>query len=182
MMMPRTVSISLLCIALSACATHVAPRDADGNPLLQRANELAPGNAANIAPRKLGLDDIAAMAAAGRSDGEIVTRMRATGTRLAMDEAQQRALRDLGVRQSTIDALVAAEREAQRVDTLTAEADRDATRRRQEDARREWYRRYDPYPYPYSYPYPYWGGWHPYFGYSRFGDFRGWHGGIGWGW
>lgn len=116
------------------------------------------------------------MSDAGRSSDEIIARMRATGTRLAMDEAQQAALRAHGVPSSTIEALIAAEREAQRIDELTVEADRAAMQKQQEEARRERYRHYDPYPYPY------YGRWHPYFGYSRYRHFDGWHGGLGWGW
>lgn len=172
----RVFSISLLCTVLSACATHLGPRDADGNPQLQRLDPGALTDPANRAPRRLDLADVAAMSDAGRSSDEIIARMRATGTRLAMDEAQQAALRAHGVPSSTIEALIAAEREAQRIDELTVEADRAAMQKQQEEARRERYRHYDPYPYPY------YGRWHPYFGYSRYRHFDGWHGGLGWGW
>lgn len=113
------------------------------------------------------------MSDAGQSPDEIIARMRATGTRLAMDDAQQASLQKRGVPQSTIEALIAAERQARRIDELTAEADRAAMSKRQEEARRDYYRSYDPYPY---------GRWHPYFGYSRYRHSHGWHGGLGWGW
>lgn len=173
----RTFFISFVCAVLTACGGHLAPRDADGNPQLQRLDNAALSQPANRAPQQLRLEDIASMSQAGRSSAEIITRMRETGTRLAMDENQQQVLRRHGVPEGTIEAMIAAEHEAKRIDKLTAEADRAATQKRQEEARRDWYRSYDPYPY-----YGPFGGWHPYFGYSRFGHSHGWHSGIGWGW
>lgn len=168
-------AVLLLCSVLSGCATHMGQRDAAGNPGLQRLSAEQLAEQAAQAPTKLGVAEIAALARQGRSPNEIVARMRASGSRLNMDVEQQYALRKLGVSETVIGALITAEAEARRTDRVTAEADRAAIRKREEEAQREMYRSYayDPYPY---------GMWYPYFGYSRFGHHSGWYGGIGWGW
>ena len=165
--------LGLLCAVLAGCATSVQ-RDAAGRPLLQRADPQTLEDSLRRVPGKLSLGEVAVMAREGRSAEEIVARMRATGTRFALDEDQRRMLREQGVPERVIAALIAAEKEAQRVDRLTAEADREAQSQRRARAYRNWSRAY-----PYYDP---WWGWHPYLGYSRFRRFHGWHGGIGWGW
>lgn len=164
----------ILCVALVGCAAAPSPRDATGNPQLQRIDEGEAERAARHA-RTLSVDDVIALARQGHSADEIVARMRATGTRFAMDPAQQGALRRGGAPQALISALVAAEAEAKETDRLTEEADRAAARRAAEEARREWYRSWSADPY--------WWGWpHPYFGYGWYGHHRDWYGGLGWGW
>lgn len=164
--------LSLVCLALLGCATPVQ-RDAQGNPLLQR---LDPETlASQPVPQKLGVQEIAALARQGSSSAEIIGRMRATGSRLEMNTAQQQALRERGVDEATIRALIDAEQEAKRTDRLTAEADQAAVQRAQ--ARRQMYRsRY------YDYYDPWWGRPYPYLGYGWYGHRRGWHSGFGWSW
>ncbi|HEY9381329.1 MAG TPA: hypothetical protein VIQ01_08795 [Burkholderiales bacterium] len=168
-------TVLLLCAVLSGCATHMGQRDAAGNPDLQRLSAAQLAERAAQAPAKLGVAEVAALARQGQSSNEIVSRMRASGSRLNMDAEQQSVLRKLGVSEAVIDALVTAEAEARRTDRITADVDRAATRKQAAEARREMYRSYayDPYPY---------GMWYPYFGYGRFGHHSGWHSGIGWGW
>lgn len=166
--------VLLLCTVLSGCATPMGKRDAAGNPDLQRLSAEQLADRAAEAPAILGVAEVATLARQGQSPNEIVARMRAGGSRLKMDTEQQNALRKLGVSEAVIGALIAAEAEARRTDRVTAEADRAARRKREEEARREMYRSYDPYPY---------GMWYPYFGYGRFGHHSGWYGGINaWGW
>ena len=157
--MRSLVVLLLLTMLLHGCATPTV-RDTDGQPVLQRwTGETVP-------PAKIDIADVAALSREGYGAEQIVARMRATGSRLGMEPAQQRELQRRGVPQSTIDALVDAEAEARRVDRLTIDADRAANRRRVEE-RRIYYQ-----PYPYAHPlYGY--GWHRH---------HGWHSGILFGW
>ncbi len=164
----------ILCAMLIGCAATPGQRDAAGNPELVRLDAAGAAFAARQAPHPLSIEDVLALARQGHPPEEIVARMRATGTRLAMDPAQQTALRRQGASATLVDALVAAEAEAKRTDRLTEEADRAAERRAAERARQEAYRAWSADPY-WMWP-------HPYLGYGWYGHRRDWYGGIGWGW
>lgn len=164
----------ILCVALVACAGVSSPRDAAGNPQLQRLDEGEAERAAQHA-RALNMEDVIALERRGRTPAEIVARMRATGTRFDMDAAQQAALQRRGASAALIDALVAAEAQAKQTDRFTEEADRAAARRAADEARQEAYRAWSRDPY-------WWGGPYPYFGYGWYGHRRDWYGGLGWGW
>lgn len=172
--MQRLYTTALLITLLTGCASHVAQRDATGSPSLQRLSSAELAERAKQVPSILGVPDIVALSREGHAADEIVARMRATGSRLQMSRDQQSILRQHGVPDATIAALVDAEAEAQRTDRITAEADRAATRKQHDEARREIYRSY-------SYD-PYWGWPHSSLGYGWHRGHSGWHSGIGWGW
>jgi hypothetical protein len=159
-------------LILVGCST-TGPRGNAGQPPLQR---LSAGDTIAPKPKKLGVEDVAALERRGDSPDQIVARMRDTGSRLSMDATQQSRLRELGVSTAVIDALIDAEREARRTDRITKEVDRAAKEReRAQRAEALWSTPYD------NYPYSYWGGPSTYMGFgigSR--GYRGMYGGWGW--
>lgn len=156
-----------LCLALAGCAASQGSRDAAGNPQLTR---LDPDIVQPARTHALSMADVLALARHGHPDEDIVARMRASGTRFDMSEADQAALRRGGAAPHLVDALVAAEAQARQTDRLTAEADLTAEQVRRERAQR---RASCTAPAACDYwGYPF----HPHigFGYYRFGHRSGW--------
>lgn len=170
----KTALLPLACLLIAGCASTIGERDQYGNPRLER---LSPDAAAvQRPPRRLTLDDIVLMSRQGANADQIIERMRATGTRFDMNPEQRAELQRRGVGQPIVDALVAAEAQAQETDRLTAQADRDA-QQRDDYYRRYYYNYYSPYYYD-----SYWGWPRPYVGYGWSNWGSGWYGGLGWSW
>lgn len=181
--MRKTLVALLIAFAAAGCASSpsVSRRDAIGNPRLER---LIPQELAKLgpaAPVKLSAADLVRLTQQGTSSDEIIDRFYQSGSRLKLDDAQIAELRRRGVDQRVVEYVVSHEREADKIDAITAQADREAQARARAERVYRYYRYYDPYAGwdPFSYPYYSGPRVYPYLGYgwSRWGS--GWSGGIG---
>jgi hypothetical protein len=164
---------------LAGCASAIGQRDSVGNPRLER---LSPAGAERIqsSPRVQFLaEDLARLSRDGLSADQIIDRYQHSGARLKLTPAQLADLRQRGVDQRVLDHIVQREREAEKVDALTREADRDAAARDRAERARRYYDYDYRYRDPSMEPYPYWSPrLYPHVGYGwrRWGS--GWHGGV----
>lgn len=112
----------LAAAALSAgCAGTSIQRDAQGNPLVQRAD---PQSMAGPTERRpLSAEDLVALSRQGIAPDEINRRYAQSGARLRLSPQQGAELRQRGVDQRVIDHVLTHEIEAQRTDRITAEVD-----------------------------------------------------------
>ncbi len=165
--------IPALCAALLAGCASAPPaaRDAAGNPRLER---LAPEQLAALgpaAPARLSLEEIVGMSRAGTPADAIIDRIWQTGSRFALSDADRASLRSRGVSEAVIAFIDSHEREAQRIDALTRQADADAQARLRQDALVRAPVHRDPY---------WWGPRvYPYLGYGWGPWGSGWRGGVG---
>jgi len=163
-------------MTLTGCATTLSDRDAVGNPRIDRITAAEMARLGPARPAKLSADDLVRLSEARLSPEQIIDRYYQSGSRLKLTDTQLVDLRRRGVDPRVLDYVVQAEQEAEKVDAITAQADREANER----ARREsWFG--DGYYNPWGGPYPsYWGpSVYPYFGFgwNRWGS--GWFGGFG---
>ena len=173
--------LAVLVVSALGCATPVGQRDPIGNPRLERitSQELATVGPAGSA--RLSADDLVRLTQQGVSPDQIIDRFYRSGSRLKLTGVQIADLRHRGIDQRVIDYVVSHEREAEKIDAITGQADREAQARARAERVYRHDRYYDPYldPYPYSYPY-YWGPQsYPYLGYRWSGRGSGWYGGVG---
>ena len=163
---------------VAGCATdNVGKRDAQGNPQLERLTAAELAHLKPVRPFPLLPDDLVRLTRQGLTPDEIIDRYYQSGSRLKLTDAERSQLRREGVSQRVLDYLVIHEQRAEKIDALTAEADR-AAAERLEAMRAYWY-------YGYGYD-PWWGSpyyWgprvYPYLGYSFSNWGSGWYGGIG---
>lgn len=160
-----------LLATVAGCATPpgVGRRDAQGNPVLSRLPPEELARAARAAPVPLTRDAIVRMSQ--YTPPELVIRQYVeSGTRLPLTPEQGAEMRGQGVDPLVVDFILAAEVEAQRVDRITAQADRESAARAAWD--RSWYHSgwYGAYGWPRVYPYG---------GYAWYPRGSGWYGGVG---
>lgn len=162
-------------VALAGCANTSSHRDSMGNPRLERLSAAEVEHIQTLTPTKFLPGDLVRLSKEGLSPPQIIDRYRQSGSRLKLNSTQIADLLQRGVDPQVLDFVVQHEREAEKIDALTREADRDAAARdRAERARRHYY-----YRDPGLVPYPYWGPRiYPYLGYGsrRWGG--GWRGGV----
>ncbi len=171
----------LLAFAAAGCAgvSHVGERDATGNPRLERLSPRELARLGPAAPVKLSAEDLVRLTRQGDSPAEIIDRFYQSGSRLKLDDGQIAELRRRGVDQRVVEYLVQHEREAEKIDAITAQADREARARARAEHVYRYYRYYDPYwgwdpfSYPYVGPRVY-----PYLGYGWSPSSSGWYGGL----
>jgi hypothetical protein len=171
----RHAALLLAAATLAGCAAPAAQRDAVGNPRLERLSPDVLATLGPAEPARLSLEEVVGMSRAGTPPEAIIERLFQTGARFQLTDADRTSLRNRGVAEQVIGFIDSHEREAQRIDAATRQADAEAQARRSRDAivRAPVYR--DPY---------WWGpGWgprvHPYAGYSWGPWGSGWRGGIG---
>lgn len=166
----------LLAAMVGACASAPAERDALGNPRLARLDPQALAALGPAGPVRLTLEEIVALSRSGVPPGDINDRIFRTGTRFALTDADRDALRQRGVSEQVISFIDSHERDAQRIDAATRDADEAAAARRARDA----------FVRDYGSRGPVWGTpgvWYPRvfpyagYGWSRWGS--GWYGGVG---
>jgi hypothetical protein len=174
---------ALLVSAGVGCAStpSVSQRDAIGNPRLER---LTPQELARLGPAalvKLSAEDLVRLTRQGASPDEIIDRYYRSGSRLKLDAEQIAELGRRGVDQRVLDYVVSQEREAEKIDAITAQADREAEARARAEEVYRYYRYYDPYGGwdAFSYPYYYGPRVYPYLGYGWSRGGSGWYGGVG---
>jgi hypothetical protein len=172
--MHRGVFVVILAI-LAGCGHTIGQRDSIGNPRLERLSAAAAERIQPSTRAKL-LADLVRLSREGLSPDQIIERYPQTGSRLKLNSAQLADLHQRRVDKRVLDRVVQHEREAEKVDALTLEADWDAAAHdRVERARRHYYHHRDPWfdPNPCRSPRVY-----PYAGYGwRHWD-GGWHGGV----
>jgi len=179
----RKTLIALLAFAAAGCTTSpsVSQRDAIGNPRLERLTSQELAKLGPTAPVKLSAEDLVRLTQQGASPDQVIDRFYQSGSRLKLSDAQIAELRRRGVDHRVVEYVVSHEREAEKIDAITAQADRDAQVRASAQRVYRYYRYYDPYVGwdPFSYPYYLGPRVYPYLGYgwSRWGG--GWYGGIG---
>ena len=178
----RKTLIALLALAVAGCATSpsVSQRDAIGNPRLERLTPQELAKLGTAAPVKLSPEDLVRLTHRGASPDEIIDRFYQSGSRLKLGDGQIAELRRRGVDQRVVEYVVSHEREAEKIDAITAQADREAQAHARAERVYRHYRYYDPYVGwdPFSYPYYSGPRVYPYLGYgwSRWGS--GWYGGF----
>jgi hypothetical protein len=168
----RLLVLALCLAVLGGCAaTPAATRDAAGNPRLERLSPEQLAALGPAAPGRLSLEEIVGMSRAGTPPEVIIDRIWQTGSRFALSDADRASLRSRGVSETVIAFIDSHEREAQRTDALTRQADEDAQARRQQEASVR----------PPGYRDPYWWGprVYPYLGYGWGPWGSGWRGGVG---
>lgn len=169
--------VAMLVVSASGCATPVGQRDPIGNPRLERITSQELATVGPAAPARLSADDLIRLTQQGVSPDQIIDRFYRSGSRLKLTGVQLTDLPHRGVDQRVIDYVVSHEREAEKIDAITGQADREAQARARVE---RVYRDSAPYwgPYPYSTPY-YWGPQvYPYLGYGWSRQGSGWSGGV----
>jgi hypothetical protein len=162
-----------LCLALlGGCATAPPPgRDPAGNPRIERLTPEQLGALGPASPARLSLEEVVGMSRAGTPADAIIDRIWQSGSRFALSDADRASLRSRGVSETVIAFIDSHERDAQRIDALTRQADADAQARRRQDAAARAPLHRDPY---------WWGPRvSPYLGYGWGPWGSGWRGGVG---
>lgn len=163
--------LALSFLVLAGCANTVIERDALGNPRTERLSPEELARAIPQRPRPMTIEDIVRLSRTTPPE-ELIKQYYQSGTRLQLTQAQVDDMTRRGVDRRVTEHISAAEAEAQRIDRITNEVDRErAIRQRREEI----YQRGYGYPPPYYFRprvAPYLG-----YGWSRHGS--GWGTGIG---
>jgi hypothetical protein len=171
-MRPIALVISLLA-ALAAGCTHNYERDATGNPRTERLSPEELARAQPQRPRPMGIEELVRLSRTTPPE-ELIKQYYQSGTRLKLTQAQVTDMRNRGVDARVIDHIVTSEVEAEKIDRITNEVDRERAIRQRQDH----YRGLG-YPTPY-YPSPYYAPRvRPYGGYGWGPRGSGWSTGIG---
>lgn len=175
----RSISLALVLAAalVAGCAATSKERDAFGNP---RTERLSPEELARAAPQRARPMTIADIVNLSRTTPpeELIKQYYQSGTRMQLSQAQVDDMRKRGVDARVIDHIISAEAEAQKIDRITNEVDRERALRQQ---RETYYQRGYGYPPPYYYPPSSYYGPRvsPYLGYGWSPRGSGWSTGIG---
>jgi hypothetical protein len=170
--MSRIGRIAILLLAVAGCATQpqVAQRDAEGNPVLERMTPEQWASVRPQAPVRLSRATIVELSQQGVPPAAIIDRYFQTGSRLRASAAELAEMRRQGVGQQVIDYIASSEEDARRIDTATAQADRDGRER-------EWWLRSSS---QWGWQGPAWGPrFAPFGGYAWSPWGSGWYGGVG---
>lgn len=169
----RSISLTLLLLAalVAGCASTSKERDAMGNPRTERLSPEDLARATPQRPRPMTVEDIVRLSRTTPPE-ELIKQYYQSGTRMQLSQAQVDDMRKRGVDPRVIDHIITAEAEAQKIDRITNEVDRERAIRQQQDT---YYRR------GYGYPPSYYYGPRvsPYFGYGWGPHGSGWSTGIG---
>jgi hypothetical protein len=131
MFRPIRLVMILIALATASCATQpqVGLRDSHGNPVVARMTSEQWAAAAPEAAVRLSRTTIVELSRRGVPAAEIIDRYFQTGTRLAATASELEEMRRQGVDQQVLDYIASSDTDAQRIDSATTRAQRDARER-----------------------------------------------------